>query len=69
MHVHFIVIDPDGNRHESIGHIIRLYTLTEMTRLLARVGLIVNAVFGGFDGESYSIDTRRMIIVARKDDS
>jgi hypothetical protein len=67
MHVHFIVIDPDGSRHESIGHIIRLYTLTEMTRLLARVGLTVNAVFGGFEGETYSIDTRRMIIIARKD--
>jgi len=67
MHVHFIVIDPDGNRHESIGHIIRLYTLTEMTRLLARVGLTVNAVFGGFEGETYSIDMRRMIMIARKD--
>ena len=67
MHVHFIVIDPNGNRHESIGHIIRLYTLTEMTRLLARVGLTVNAVHGGFEGETYSIDTRRMIIVARKE--
>ena len=67
MHVHFIVIDPDGSRHESIGHIIRLYTLTEMTRLLARVGLTVNAVFGGFDGEPYSIGTRRMIIVAQKE--
>jgi SAM-dependent methyltransferase len=67
MHVHFIVIDPNGNRHESIGHLIRLYTLTEMTRLLARVGLTVNAVFGGFEGETYSIDTRRMIIIARKE--
>ena len=66
MHVHFIVVEPSGSRHESIGHIIRLYTLTEMTRLLARVGLIVNAVFGGFDCETYSINTRRMIIVARK---
>ncbi len=69
MHVHFIVIDPNGKRRESIGHIIRLYTLTEMTRLLARVGLIVSAVFGGFDSEPYSIDTRRMIIVARKSSS
>jgi SAM-dependent methyltransferase len=67
MHVHFIVIDPNNSRRESIGHIIRLYTLTEMTRLLERVGLIVTAVFGGFDSESYSIDTRRMIIVAGKD--
>jgi hypothetical protein len=66
MHVHFIVVEPNGSRRQSIGHIIRLYTLTEMTRLLAGVGLIVNAVFGGFDGETYSIDTRRMIIVARK---
>ena len=66
MHVHFIVIDPSGSRRESVGHIIRLYTLTEMTRLLERVGLSVMAVFGGFDGESYAISTRRMIIHARK---
>jgi len=66
MHVHFIVVDPKGSRRESIGHIIRLYTLTEMTRLLERVGLHVTAVFGGFDGEAYAIGTRRMIVVARK---
>lgn len=69
MHVHFIVIDPNGKRRESIGHMIRLYTLTEMTVLLARVGLTIRAVFGGFDSEPYSIDTRRMIIVARKSGS
>ena len=51
MHVHFIVVDPKGGRRESIGHIIRLYTLTEMTRLLERVGMRVTAVFGGFEGE------------------
>jgi len=38
-----------------------------MVRLLARMDLIVSAVFGGFDSESYSIDTRRTIIVARKE--
>ena len=66
MHVHFIVVDPKGSRRELIGHIIRLYTLTEMTRLLEGVGLQVTAVFGGFDGEAYAIGTRRMIIMARK---
>jgi len=66
MHVHFIVVDPQGGRRESIGHIIRLYTLTEMTRLLERVGMRVTAVFGGFDGEAYAIGTRRMIIVAQR---
>jgi SAM-dependent methyltransferase len=66
MHVHFIVVDPKGGRRESIGHIIRLYTLTEMTRLLERVGMRVTAVFGGFEGEDYGISARRMIIVAQK---
>jgi SAM-dependent methyltransferase len=66
MHVHFIVVDPNGGRHESIGHIIRLYTLTEMTRLLERVGLRVTSVFGGFEGEQYGIGTRRMIVVGQK---
>ncbi|MFZ2062862.1 MAG: class I SAM-dependent methyltransferase [Candidatus Binatus sp.] len=66
MHVHFIVVDPKGGRRESIGHIIRLYTLTEMTRLLERVGMRVTAVFGGFEGEDYGIVTRRMILVAEK---
>jgi len=67
MHVHFIVVDKNGSRRESIGHIIRLYTLTEMTRLLERVALRVTGVFGGFDGEEYAIGTRRMILVARKE--
>jgi SAM-dependent methyltransferase len=66
MHVHFIVVDPNGGRRESIGHDIRLYTLTEMTRLLERVGIGVTAVFGGFDSEVYGIGTRRMIILGRK---
>jgi SAM-dependent methyltransferase len=66
MHVHFIVVDPKGERRESIGHNIRLYTLTEMTRLLERVGIRVTAVFGGFDSEVYGIGTRRMIIIGRK---
>jgi SAM-dependent methyltransferase len=66
MHVHFLVIGPEGSRRESIGHMIRLYTLTEMIRLLERVGLSLTNVFGGFDNEAYAIGARRMIILARK---
>lgn len=67
MHVHFVVVDQKGGRRESIGHNIRLYTLTETMRLLERVGMRVTAVFGGFEGEIYGIGTRRMIVVARKE--
>jgi SAM-dependent methyltransferase len=66
MHVRFTIVGPNGARRESVGHNIRLYTLTEMTRLLERAGMGVTGVFGGFDGEAYAISTRRMILCARK---
>jgi SAM-dependent methyltransferase len=66
MHVKFTIIGPHGGRRDSVGHHIRLYTLTETTRLLQQVGLNVTGVFGGFEAEPYAIGTRRMIVVARK---
>jgi len=66
MRVRFVIVAPDGGRHDSIGHDIRLYTLTEMTRLLERVGFSGIKAFGGFDGELYGIETRRMILYALK---
>jgi len=66
MHVRFTIVDTSGKRRESIGHMIRLYTLTEMTRNLEGVGMDVIGMYGGFEGEEYAIGTRRMIIVARK---
>ncbi len=66
MHVRFTIVGPNGTRRESIGHNMRLYTLTEMTRLLERAGMRVTGVFGGFDGETYAVNTRRMILCARK---
>lgn len=66
MRVRFVIVGPNGDRHDSIGHDIRLYTFTEMIRLLERVGFGGIEVFGGFDGEPYGIETRRMILCARK---
>ena len=67
MRVRFTIVGPDGDRRESVGHNIRLYTLTEITRMLSLADLRVTATFGGFAGEPYVIDTRRMIICARKE--
>ena len=66
MHVKFTIVGPHGGRRDSVGHHIRLYTLTETTRLLQQVSLNVTAVFGGFDAEPYAVDTRRMIVLAQK---
>jgi SAM-dependent methyltransferase len=65
-HVSFTVVKPDGRRREVGGHHIRLYTLREMRGTLDAAGLSYEAVYGGFEGETYGIDTRRMIIVAHK---
>jgi SAM-dependent methyltransferase len=65
-HVSFTVVSPDGSRREVGGHHIRLYTLREMRAALDAAGLAYEAVYGGFAGETYGIDTRRMIIVARR---
>lgn len=65
-HVTFTVVEPDGSRREVGGHHIRLYTLREMRGALSAAGLAYEGVYGGFEGETYGIDTRRMIIVGKK---
>ena len=65
-HVTFTFIGRDGKQRESIGHRIRLYTLTEIIEMMAGAGLTFERAYGGFDSEPYTPKTRRMIVVARK---
>ena len=65
-HVTFTAVAPGGSRHDLDGHHIRLYTLTEVIGMLEAAGLRFERVYGGFDGEVYAVDTRRMIVVATK---
>lgn len=62
----FVVTTPDGATRHLNGLTIRLYTLTEMSRMLAEAGLGFQTVYGGYESEPYSIETRRMIVVAAK---
>ena len=61
----FVLITPAGVRTDSIGHSLRLYTLTELNRLLERAGLALTATLGSFAGEPFSLDSVRMIALAR----
>ena len=47
---------------------VRLYSLTEMAKMLSRAGLAVRQVWGGFDGQEYGLDSPRMIVLAEKGD-
>ncbi len=65
-HVTFTAVAPDGTRRALRGHHIRLYTLTELIAMLDNAGLEFETAYGGFDGEPYAMNTRRMIVVARR---
>ncbi len=65
-HVTFTAISPAGMRHQMVGHHIRLYTLREVEAMLEAAGLKYEAVHGGFEGEPFGLDSRRMIVVARR---
>ena len=65
-HLTYTEILPDGTRREMSDLHMRLYTLTELTKMLAATGLTLTKVYGGFQAEPYTVNTRRMIIVAAK---
>lgn len=65
--VTFSIVAADGTRRESQGHDVRLYTLTELVRLLDDAGLHISSTYGDYDGAPYAINTPRMIVVATKD--
>jgi len=46
------------------GMSIRLYSLTEVRRLLDEAGLVVREVFGNYELKPYTVDSPRLLIVA-----
>jgi SAM-dependent methyltransferase len=63
--VKLTLLYPDGRRRET-GHAARLYSLTDLARLLAAAGLPVEAYFGGLNGSELTLDSRRLVVIARK---
>jgi SAM-dependent methyltransferase len=57
----FMLIEADGSRH-SLTYRLRLYTATELVRLVADAGFADVQCFGGFEREPVSRDTRLVIL-------
>jgi SAM-dependent methyltransferase len=63
--IQWFAVTPDGSRRH--GRVdFRVYTLREFVGMLERAGLCFRRVWGGFDGQEYSLDSRRMIVLAEK---
>ncbi|MFA5140663.1 MAG: class I SAM-dependent methyltransferase [Elusimicrobiota bacterium] len=45
---------------------LRVYSLSEIIRLLDEAGFVFRGVWGGYDGEPYWVDSLRMIVNAEK---
>ena len=58
-------IAPDGSRRHGLVD-VRVYTLRELVGMLERAGLRFRQAWGGFDGGDYSLESRRMIVLAEK---
>ena len=56
---------PDGQRRE-YGHAARIYTLTDLVRMMNLAGLHVEGYYGGLDGSTLGMDSRRLVMVAAK---
>ncbi|MCA1826053.1 MAG: class I SAM-dependent methyltransferase [Myxococcales bacterium] len=63
--VSFVIVSPSGERTDSPGHSLQLYTLTELARMLEESGLRLDRVFGGYDASDYALESPRMVAVAR----
>lgn len=63
--VRVTMLFPGGERRE-YRHSSRIYSLTELARMLAVAGLRVQAYYGGLDGSALSLNSRRLVVVARK---
>jgi SAM-dependent methyltransferase len=56
----------EGGRSESLSYSVRYYTVPELQAMLLAAGLVPVAVYGGFDGSKFGLDSQRLIVVARK---
>ncbi|HEU5227596.1 MAG TPA: methyltransferase domain-containing protein [Ktedonobacteraceae bacterium] len=55
---------PDGRRAEHFQS-IRIYTLTELVRMLTAVGLAVEGYYGDLEGNALTLDSR-LVVLSRK---
>ena len=61
----WIYLTPKGERHVQ-SHSIRLYTFTELERMLGQAGLTVLQTWGGFDGTKLTMRSPRMVVLAER---
>ncbi len=55
-----------GGKSRSVAFSVRLYTFTELRLILRSIGFEVGGVYAGYDGAPITVQSTRMLILARK---
>jgi SAM-dependent methyltransferase len=62
----WIFMDKNAGKISLANHVIRLYQFSQLQMLINRSGLKVAQTFGGYEGQRFSGDAKRLIIIAAK---
>lgn len=54
------------NKTKKLDDFLRFYSFNELKELLNKYGLRFKKVFGSFEGDKFSLDSKRMIIISEK---
>jgi ubiquinone/menaquinone biosynthesis C-methylase UbiE len=60
----WVVCDKSTGKIVVFEHVARLYMRSELEDLLKKAGFAVNEVYGGYEGENFSSNSLRLILVA-----
>lgn len=64
-YVRQVVIYPDGTQKEA-SHVWRAYTLTELVKMFRATGLTIETTYGGLDQSPLTLESSRLVLLARK---
>ncbi|MGQ9465707.1 MAG: hypothetical protein ACUVQ4_08395, partial [bacterium] len=56
-----------NGKRKDMPFFVRLYNPTEIKDLLSRAGLNIHKIYEDWDGKTFTSNSRRMIIIAKKE--
>jgi SAM-dependent methyltransferase len=59
------LIEHDGT-HRVHQHAMRIYSAAELVRMVTQTGLTVETAYGALDGRELTLDSNRLVLLARK---
>jgi len=66
LHSQWILLDKKSGKTRTFEHNLRLYSLSQLQKMLKQVGLTTVKVYGEYEGQEFRQDSLRLIALAKK---